>query len=55
MVDEAMSHYHMEVGVTVSKAEVEVWSGVGRGWPPGILLPLWLREFWVLQVRVTLD
>lgn len=29
MVDEAMSHYHREVGVTVSKAEVEVWSGVG--------------------------
>lgn len=49
MVDEAMSCHHRKVGVTVSKAEVEVWAGVGRGWPP------WIQEFWVLQVRMTFD
>lgn len=55
MVDEAMSCHHRKVGVTVSKAEVEVWAGVGRGWPLGVLLPPWIQEFWVLQVRMTFD
>lgn len=39
MVDEAVSRHHEEVGVTVRKADIEVWAGVRTRLASGISSP----------------